>query len=153
MKKTVWPFALFYYLLVPCVYLGGFESVVLLFRSSKHADNLVDAVVVSFILVLFFLPVLTAVMMRLSLLKWYVDPFAAAELPLFLYGLSLHGNLKQTDNWLTAVQLTNAALCDDGRLEWLVLVGTFLFGLAFSLSFARTRGESIGYRLLSKIIK
>ena len=38
-------------------------------------------------------------------------------------------------------------------MGWLFLVGLFVFGLVMSLSFARKKGQSISYRLLSKRTK
>ncbi len=91
--------------------------------------------------------------MRFSLLKWCVDPFAAAELPLVLYGVLFHSEFTRTNGFLAAAQLTNAVLWNNLSAGCLLLMGMFLFGLAFSFSFARTRGESAAYRLLAKIVK
>jgi len=89
--------------------------------------------------------------MRFGLFKWYVDPIAAVEIPLFLYVGMLFNQAKRSGDLSSAFRLVNNDLGDDGGMGWLFLVGLFVFGLVMSLSFARKNGQSISYRLLSKI--
>ena len=97
-------------------------------------------------------PILIAVIMRFSLLKWYVDPFAAAEVPLFLYFGSVITRMNRAGiPFAQAFSEYNKTLSTNGE-DWAVLIGLFLFGLAVSFSFARKRGESISYKLIGKFI-
>ena len=98
-------------------------------------------------------PVLVAILMRFSLFKWYVDPIAAVEIPLFLYVGMLFNQMKRSSDLSSAFLLVNNKLDDDGGMGWLFLVGLFVFGLVMSLSFARKNGQSISYRLLERIGK
>ena len=65
----------------------------------------------------------------------------------------LFNQIKRSGNLRSAFLLVNNDLGDDGGMGWLFLVGLFVFGLVMSLSFARKNGQSISYRLLSKITK
>ena len=75
-------------------------------------------------------PVLVAILMRFSLFKWYVDPIAAAEIPLFLYVGMLFNQAKRSGDLRSAFRLVNNDLSDDGGMGWLFLVGLFVFGLS-----------------------
>ena len=94
-------------------------------------------------------PAISAVIVRFSMLRWYVDPFAAAEMPLCLYFLFF---FSRGDFWrdpLGALSSVNASLFSDGCRGLLFLLGVYLFGLAVSFSIARKKGENISYRLAS----
>ena len=78
---------------------------------------------------------------------------SAVEIPLFLYVGMLFNQMKRSGDLRSAFLLVNSKLGDDGGEGWLFLVGLFVFGLVMSMSFARKNGQSISYRLLSKITK
>ena len=118
---------------------------------TEKADNLGSVMAVTYGVLFVMTPTLVAVLMRFSLIKWYVDPIAAAEIPLFLYGGMLINQMKRSGNFRSGFLLVNNKLGDDGGEGWLFLVGLFVFGLLMSLSFARRKEQSISYRLLSKI--
>ena len=61
--------------------------------------------------------------------------------------------LRRSGALKAAFLLVNSQLADDGGVGWLFLIGLFVFGLLMSLSFARKNGQSISYRILSKITK
>ena len=97
-------------------------------------------------------PAYIVVCARFSLLKWYVDPFMAAEIPLYYYLGSILTQMERTGaSFFDAMAEYNASLVKDSVMLWYI-IGLFLFGLAASFSLARKRGESISYRLFSKFL-
>ncbi len=153
MKKKHVIFHFLYYLLTIVVYMAFFYAASLMLDLTGKADNLGSVMAVTYGVLFVMTPVVVAVMMRFSLFKWYVDPIAAAEIPLFLYVGMLFNQMKRSGDLRSAFLLVNNDLGDDGGMGWLFLVGLFAFGLVMSLSFARKNGQSISYRLLSRIDK
>ena len=153
MKKKHVIFYFLYYALTIVVYMAFFYAASLMLDLTGKADNLGSVMAVTYGVLFVMTPVLVAVLMRFSLFKWYVDPIAAAEIPLFLYASMLINQIKHSDSFVSAFRLLNNELGDDGGMGWLFLVGLFVFGLVMSLSFARKKGQSISYRLLAKINK
>ncbi len=153
MKKKLIIFHILYYTLTLLTYIAFFYSVSLLFKLSGEADNLGAAIAVTYGVLFLMTPILVAVLMRFSLFRWYVDPIAAVEIPLFLYLGMLWSQLRRSGELKAAFLLVNSQLADDGGMGWLFLIGLFGFGLLMSLSFARKDGRSISYRMLSKITK
>lgn len=153
MKKKHVIFHFLYYALTIVVYMAFFYAASLVLDLTGKADSLGSVMAVTYGVLYLMTPVLIAVLMRFSLLKWYVDPIAAAEIPLFLYTGMIYNQMKRSGNLRSAFLLVNNKLGDDGGMGWLFLVGLFAFGLVMSLSFARKKGQSISYRLLSKISK
>ena len=153
MKKKHVIFHFLYYVLTIVVYMAFFYAASLMLDLTGKADNLGSVMAVTYGVLFVMTPVLVGVMMRFSLFKWYVDPIAAVEIPLFLYVAMLLNQAKRSGDLLSAFRLVNNDLGDDGGMGWLFLVGLFVFGLVMSLSFARKNGQSISYRLLSKITK
>lgn len=153
MKKKIIIFQAIYYALILAVYLAFFYLSSLMLDLSGASDNLGAVMMVTYGVLYLMTPVLIAVLMRFSLFKWFVDPIAAAEIPLFLYVGMLINHMKRSGNFRSAFLLVNNKLGDDGGMGWLFLVGLFVFGLVMSLSFARKRGQSISYRFLSRVTK
>ncbi|MBQ4297940.1 MAG: hypothetical protein II771_06560 [Clostridia bacterium] len=89
-------------------------------------------------------------MMRFSPLRFYIDPFAAAEIPLFLYLAMILNGLKSAGGVRSAFLLVNRRLADDGGMGVLFLAGLFLFGALFSFSVKRKRGQSVAYRIIER---
>ena len=54
--------------------------------------------------------------MRFSPLRFYIDPFAAAEIPLFLYLAMILNGLKSAGGVRSAFLLVNRRLTDDGGM-------------------------------------
>jgi hypothetical protein len=130
-----------------------FYSASLILDLIGEADNLGFVILVTYGVLFVMTPILIAVLMRCSFFKWYVDPIAAAEIPLFLYVAMLFNQAKQSGSFKSAFLLLNNQLGDDGGEGWLFLVGLFVFGLVMSLSFVRKNEQSISYRFLDKIYK
>ena len=151
MKKKYVIFHFLYYVLTMVVYMAFFYGASLMLDLTGNASDLGFAMAVTYGVLFVMTPVLVAVLMRFSLLKWYVDPIAAAEIPLFLYGGMIINQMKRSGDLRSAFLLVNNKLGDDGGEGWLFLVGVFVFGLIMSLSFARRKGQSISYRLLARI--
>jgi len=151
MKKKHVIFHFLYYLLTIVVYMAFFYAASLMLDLTGKADNLGSVMAVTYGVLFVMTPVLVAILMRFGLFKWYVDPIAAVEIPLFLYVGMLFNQAKRSGDLSSAFRLVNNDLGDDGGMGWLFLVGLFVFGLVMSLSFARKNGQSISYRLLSKI--
>ena len=149
MRKKMFFFHLVYYVSSLLIYMG------FLFVATKmfHTSNLGAAIAITYGLMFLATPILVAVIMRFSLLKWYVDPLAAAEVPLFLYvGMIINKMNRSGVHFYAAFLKINEELAADGGQGWLFLIGLFLFGLVASFSPARKRGESISYQLISKVI-
>lgn len=147
MKKKIWLFQLAYYILIPLLFLFFYYGFAKLF----HTSNLGEAIVFAYGLLFIATPCLIAVFMRFSLLKWYVDPLAATEVPLFLYiGMIITRINRSGISFYSAFLTVNNQLSAKGGEGWFVLLGLFLFGLACSLSFARKNEKSISYRLITK---
>ena len=153
MKKKHVIFHFLYYILTIVVYKTFFYAASLILDLTGEADNLGAVIAVTYGVLFVMTPVLVAVLMRFSLFRWYVDPIAAAEIPLFLYVGMIFNQMKRSVDLRSAFRMVNNDLGDDGGMGWLFLVGLFVFGLVMSLSFARKKGQSISYRLLSKRTK
>ncbi len=151
MKKNYVIFHFLYYALTIIIYIASYYMACLLLDLSGAADDLGAVMMMTYGVLYLMTPVLIAVLMRFSLFKWYVDPITAAEIPLFLYVGMLINQMKRVGNFMSAFHLLNGKLGDDGSMGWLFLVGLFVFGLVMSLSFSRKKGQSISYRLLSKL--
>lgn len=149
MRKKMLLLHLAYYILSLLIYAGFFFGSAKLFRPS----SLGAVIALTYGLLFVATPILIVTLMRFSFLKWYIDPIAAAEVPLFLYILMIHKQMSRSDIlFYDAFLKINGQLSADGGEGWFFLIGLFVIGLATSFSFARKRGESISYRMLSKFI-
>ena len=151
-KKHIFSHIL-YYVLTPVVYLLFFYIASLFLDLSGESDNLGAVMAVTYAVLFFLTPLLIAVLMRFSLFRWYVDPIAAAEIPALLYFGMIVNQFKRSGTIRSAFLLVNNSLSEDGGMGWFFIIGLFIFGLLASLSFARKNGQSISYRILSKITK
>ena len=149
MKKKLLLFHFAYYILFLLLYVCFFYGSSWLFGKSGATDNLGAVIFYTLLLLYVATPVLIATLMRFSLLKWYVDPIAAAEIPLFFYSFMIFKQFRHTGNLLLAIQDIHADLSADGS-GWLFLIGLFVFGLLASFSRTRKQGKSISYRLFFK---
>ena len=151
MKKKKLLISLLYYILLPFIYAGILYGSAFFVKLTGQPVNLGTAIAITYMWFLAIVPVSIFVLMRFSLLKWYVDPFAAAALPFFYYINLLVGEMKYAGELQSAIHMVSIELGDDGNFGWIALAAMFLFGLLASLSFARKRGESISFRLLAKV--
>lgn len=146
-KKKVIAFGVLYYALVLAVFAAYWWITGCLVRTDE-----IGAVVAMVYATLFVgTPIAVAILMRFSLLKWYVDPIAAAVPPLYFFLFSLAGEIKRGADLKSAILLLGNDLGDDGGTGWGFLALLFLVGLVASFSIARKKGKSISYRLLEKL--
>ena len=149
MKKKATLLAILYYPIVMLLCAGFFFGISALLHLSEGADNLGAVIAVTYGTLFVGFPVLVCVMMRFSLLRWLIDPFAAACCPVFLYVVMLGNELRRNSHGLSsAFRLLNRSLSDDGGMGWFFFAGLFLLGLIASVSFARRNGNSLPFRLL-----
>ena len=151
MKRKMILLHVLYYILLPLIYAGILYGSAFFMKLTGQSGDLGAAIVFAYIWLFAIMPASMLALMRFSLLKWHVDPFAAAAAPLFYYANLLIGEMKQTGELQSALHLVSIELGDDGGFGWIVLAGMFAFGLLASLSFARRRGESLSFRLLAKL--
>lgn len=144
MKKKVLILQLLYYLLIPCVFLVFFYGASLLIPGNAGLGTVVTAV---YGILFIGTPVVVAFLMRLSLLRWYVDPFAAVEIPLLLYIMMLVSRMQRGNSFAAAFSALNRSLVSEG---WLFLAGLFLLGLVASISPARKQGMNMIYQWIQK---
>lgn len=152
-KKKHVMIQLLYYALVIIIYMAFLYTASFMLNLFKQIDNIVTVILLCNAVLYLMTPILIAVLMRFSLFRWYVDPIAAAETPLFLYASMIISQMRRTHDFVSAFNLVNGNLKDDGGMGWLFLAGLFLFTLLMSFSVARKKGESISYRLISKLGK
>ena len=151
MKRKMSVFYFLYYALYLLIYVGFFLVSYLILDLSGASENLGAVMVATYAVLFIGTPTIIAVFMRFSLLRWYVDPFAAVEIPLCLYCGMIVKRMGHTGDFSSAFLKVNQSLCSDSGSGWIFLIGLFLFSLLLSLSPARKRGESISYRLIAKI--
>ena len=94
----------------------------------------------------FCIPAGIAIFARLSLLKWFVDPFAAAVVPVSLYFIFVIDKIKLTDGFWEAFVRAHQQLIGINRLTLYYFIGLFLFGLVVSFSIARKEGRSTAFQ-------
>lgn len=92
------------------------------------------------------IPTGVAIFARLSLLRWYVDPFAAALVPVTLYFIMVIDKITITGGLWPAFGMINQSLIHNHGEGLLYFIGLFLFGLAASFSIARKEGRSIAFQ-------
>ena len=149
MKKWLWLIQLGYYLISVLVYPG----LLYVANALMPSDDLGTVMFAAAVLLFVGFPTVVIVLARLSLLKWYVDPLAAAIAPLYLYVSMLWSQASRTGDIRIVFEEVHQTLSYNGGEGWFILAGLFTLGLVASFSVARTRGESLGYRLLEKCKK
>ena len=108
--------------------------------------NLGLGMLMAFGVAFFCIPAGIAIFARLSLLRWYVDPFAAALVPVCLYFIFVIDRIKLSDGFWEAFVNLNQQLIGISRLTLYYFIGLFLFGLVVSFSIARKEGRSIAFK-------
>ncbi len=93
------------------------------------------------------LPSLVAILMRFSMLPWPVDPFAAAEPPLFICAAILFSAYRRSGSMAKALSELRIELADDGGMLIYLLIGLFIFSLLCSLSLRRMAGDHLPGRI------
>lgn len=144
MKKKIFFLQGLYYLLVPCAFMVFFYGTSLLIPNKAGLGTVMAA---TYGVLFVGTPILTAVLMRCSLLRWYMDPFAAGEIPLCLYLMMLLNQVKRSGSFAEGFSALNHSLALEG---FLFLAGLFLFGLIASISPSRKAGQNIMYRFMQE---
>ena len=146
--KRIWPYQALYYLFIPVVFFIYLKLCSAVFLSGGSSLGKVVAVVNC---VLFIgTPVLILFLMRFSLLKWYFDPIAAAEIPFFFCMGMIIKQMNRGSSLVSSLSLVRAELLDDGGEGLWFLLGIFCFGVLSSFSLKRKAEESIAYRIVNK---
>ncbi len=146
MRKKLLALHVGYYVLCLLTYVGIFH---VLTNTFMFIAGLGGLLYVDYLL-LAATPIIVAILTRFSLLKRYVDPIATAEVLLAIYILTKMYGWRMTVYDFVAGYHENISV-DSGK-GWLFFVGLYVVGLAASFSFARKRGESISFRVLSKFL-
>lgn len=142
-KKQIAGVQLLYYLAVALIYVLYWLGVnfVLKYGMGNVGLGTLAGIIVYIITPVFF--ALMAVLMRFSLLRWHVDPFAAMIAPvLWFFWVAISKMNRSSLGFMDA-----AREAVDSEV-WMILIVMFFWAAVFSLSFARKRGESISYRML-----
>ena len=147
-KKKVVLFGTLYYFLAFAAYALCYTTLALV-----PTKSLGTAIAWTYGVLFVMTPIAVVLIARFSLLKWWVDPFAALVVPLFFYISMIVTKLNRGASLRSAILLLNNDLGDDGGTGWGFLVCLFLLGLAASFSLARRKGKSISYRLLGKLLQ
>ena len=144
MKKRIMIWSIVYYLLIPCIFLGGWLLLELLPSDENPSLGATGGAIMTMLFVI--TPVIFYVLTRFSLLKWYVDPFAAAEVPLCLYIWMIFTEMNRWDvSFGKAFANVNESLSRSSIGGWKMLAVLFVLGLVASFSITRKKGESAGY--------
>ena len=147
MKRILTVMRIVYYILVPTLYLGILYPLFTFMRLIMIGKTVIGIMLLVAFALFVLTPVYTAIMMRFSTLRWYVDPFAALEVPAALY---LTGVLNKITNGESVshafASVGDSFTRDGGKGTWL-LIGLFAFGSLCSISFRRREGKSISFRL------
>ena len=147
--KILWQAA--YYLLVPAVTGALLALFSVIFRAAKDAYGLGGVIALTYTTVFCILPAAVFILMRGSLLPWYVDPFAAAEIPLAFCAVMMIGPLRRGQAFSAAFETLLIELKDDGGIGGLFLAGMFVFALLAGFSIKRVRGTALSQRLCCKL--
>jgi hypothetical protein len=147
-KKKVILFGILYYFLAFAAY-----ALCYCFLALLPTKSLGTAIVWTCGILFVMTPIAVVLIARFSLLKWWVDPFAALLVPLFFYISMVVTKLSRGASLRSAILLLSNDLGDDGGTGWGFLVCLFLLGLAASFSLARRKGKSISYRLLGRLLQ
>ncbi len=151
MNKKEWILGVLYYVLVAILFLGALGFCSMMLNVEGGIENLGLVIFVTYAFMFLATPVLVAAAMRFSLLRWYIDPFAAAEIPLLLILLSVSNQMNRAGmSFAEAFAKVNADNLAEGAAGWLFYLGLLGFGLILSYSPARRNGANISHRLVKK---
>ena len=145
-----WLGRLLYYVAIPVVFAvlyacyGGLQAI----ASGKESLGWLSLVSAEVFIIL--LPVAAVLLMRATPLRWPVDPFAAAEIPLFVFACMAGRWWIRTGSLSRAISEVRLDFGDDGNFMWYVLGAVFVFALLCSLSKARMKGNSFYYKHIEK---
>ncbi len=148
-KRYRW-YCLAYYLLLPATY------ILFLVLCSALINANVDNVIGKILVALYVYAILTlihiVVWVRFSPLPSFVDPIAAAEVPLSIYLLLVFNGMKNDGAFISASGAVHIDLDFDGDTGR-VLFALFVFGLVFSFSIRRRKRKTVAFKIINKIGK
>lgn len=127
-----------YYLSIPAavvLWLGGYVLLDALIFPLENLEYLVAAILFIYGYFYAVLPCVIFILMRFSMLRWYLDPFAATEIPLTLLLMLLAGYLRKFGFQGEALRRLGSFL---GR-NWGWLPAVFLYALCCSFSLRRAK--------------
>ena len=150
MSKRMPLYRILYYVVFLLAFLGCLWLVMWL-ASLRSPVGLGTAVMMVYILVFLCIPVGVAIFARLSLLRWYVDPFAAALVPLALYFIMVIDKIEIAGGLWPAFAMINQSLIHKNGEGLLYFIGLFVFGLVASISVARKEGRSISFQWIEML--
>lgn len=146
MSKRMPLYRILYYVIFLLAFLGCWGLLSFSMTHTSQDMGLGFAMMTLYGVAFFCIPAGIAVFARVSLLRWYVDPFAAALVPVSLYFIFVIDKIKLTDGFWEAFVSLNQQLLGINRLTLYYFIGLFLFGLAVSFSPARKEGRSIAFQ-------
>ncbi len=135
MKKAVRYIA--YYIAVPLLLLGAMLACSALLRLTDSADNLGAAMAATYFFLFLAAPAVAVLAVRLSVLPWVVDPFAAAELPLTLFAAMVVNVMGRGNTVGEALSKVHRSMANDGGEGYIFLAALFVFALVCSISLRR----------------
>ena len=139
-------YRILYYVVFLLAFLGCWGLLWFLMTLPSQDVSLGWAMMVLYGVGFFCIPAGIAIFARLSLLRWYVDPFAAALVPVSLYFIFVIDKIEVFGGIWKAFEHVNQQLLGTSRLTLYYFIGLFLFGLVVSFSPARKEGRSIAFR-------
>ena len=145
MSKRMPLYRILYYVVFLLAFLGCLWLVMWL-ASLRAPIGLGTAVMMVYLLVFLCIPTGVAIFARLSLLRWYVDPFAAALVPLALYLIMVIDKTEIAGGLWPAFAMINQSLIHNNGEGLLYFIGLFVFGLVASISVARKEGRSVSFQ-------
>ena len=146
-KKVVWIQVLYYVLFAAVFHLFMLFSSRLL--DSADLNALSDVMGAFFVVVFVSIPLAVLVLSRFSLLKWYVDPFAALIVPIYIYVGMILTKMKRTMTFSAALTSVHESLGRGNAEGWLFIGGLFVFGILASFSIKRVKQNNISYQALA----
>ena len=150
MSKRMPLYRILYYVVFLLAFLGCLWLVMWL-ASLRSPVGLGTAVMMVYILVFLCIPIGVTIFARLSLLRWYVDPFAALLVPMSLYFILVLDKIELFGGFWGAFEHVNQTMLHNHGEGLLYFIGLFLFGLAVSFSPARKEGRSISFQWIEML--
>lgn len=151
MKSKVLIYNVLYYIFVPALIMLLFFCASLILDVSGAKENLGAFVLVTYAVIFAALPALEIFIMRYSFFKWYIDPIAAAEIPVTIYTAMLINTLKTSHGFKSAFLTLNGSLAEDKGVGFIFLIGLFIIGIIASFSLKRIKEQNVSYRIINKL--
>lgn len=145
-NKKVRLYQTLYYTLLPILYIVTFYTCSYIIYLLNNDEGVL---MLGYIFLFVVSPVISLILMRFSMLKWYVDPFAASEIPLAHILYSLIKRVINTKSLYEAFKELIWDLTKGDAMNRIYFLGIFLFAILCSFSIKRKNEQSFLYRILS----